>query len=156
MEPLFRGHPWDQGKCNLKRNIPWMEVGLRFVNSRASASAKCASIGAQYLNENGNLSMPEKFGSKLSCSCTATTKAILVKFAKMVIEFEYFATPWKFDAKFPIFVRFSVFVNFTTLWGVPLVISIKLSPTLSQLFFRDSLFGHFRQIRQFRDFYIRL
>ena len=52
-----------------------MEVGLRFVNSGASANAKCASSGA---------------------------------------------------------------------------------PTLSQLFFRDSLFGHFRQIRQFRDFYIRL
>ena len=92
-----------------------MKVGLRFVNSGASARAKCASSGAQYLNENGNLSMPEKFGSKLSCSCTATTKAILVKLAKMVIEFEYFATPWKIDAKFPIFVRFSIFVNFATL-----------------------------------------
>ena len=52
---------------------------------------------------------------KLSCSCTATTKAILVKLVKMVIEFECFATPWKFDAKFPIFVRFPIFVNFTTL-----------------------------------------
>ena len=92
-----------------------MEVGLRFVNSGASARAQCASSRAQYLNENGNLSMLEKFGSKLSCSCTSTTKAILVKLAKMMIEFEYFATPWKIDAKFPIFVRFSIFVNFATL-----------------------------------------
>ena len=92
-----------------------MEVGLKFVNSGASARAKCASSGAQYLNENGNLSMPETFGSKLSCSCTATTKAILVKLAKMVIEFEYFASPWKIDAKFPILVRFSIFANFATL-----------------------------------------
>ena len=156
MEPLFRGHPWNQGKCNLKRNVPWMEVGLRFVNSGAYARAKCARSGAPYLNENGNLPVPEKFGSKLSCTCTAAAKAISVKLAKMVIEFESFATPWKIDVKFPIFVRFSIFVNFATLRRVPLVISFKLSPTLSQLFFRDSPFGHFRQIRQFRDFYTRL
>ena len=55
------------------------------------------------------------------CSCTAATKAILVKLAKMVIEFEYFATPWKIDAKNPIFVRFSIFVNFATLRGVCLL-----------------------------------
>ena len=60
-----------------------MEVGLRFVNSRASARAKGASSGDPYLKENGVLSMPEKFGSKLSCSLTAATRAILVKLAKM-------------------------------------------------------------------------
>ena len=80
-----------------------MEVGLRFVNSVASARAKCASSGAPYLNENGNLSMPEKFGSKLSRTCTAAAKAILVKLARMVIEFESFATPWKIAVKFPNF-----------------------------------------------------
>ena len=33
VEPLFRGHPRDQGKCPLERSVPWMEVGLGFVNN---------------------------------------------------------------------------------------------------------------------------
>ena len=41
---------------------------------------------------------------------------------------------WKIEAKFPIFVRFSIFVNFATIRGVPLVNSFKLSPTLRQFF----------------------
>ena len=60
-----------------------MEVELRFVNSGESARAKRARSGDPYLKENGDLSMPEKFGSKLSCSWTAATRAILVKLAKM-------------------------------------------------------------------------
>ena len=38
---------------------------------------------APYPKENGDLSMPEKFGSKLSSFWTAATRAILVKLAKM-------------------------------------------------------------------------
>ena len=38
-----------------------MEVGLRFVNSGASARGKRASSGDLYLKENGDLSMPEKW-----------------------------------------------------------------------------------------------
>ena len=72
---------------------------------------------------------------------------------------------WKIKAKFPIFVRFSIFVNFATLRGVPLVISFKLSPTLGNFLERFTLwpcppnssislllskalanFSHFRQI----------
>ena len=41
---------------------------------------------------------------------------------------------WKIEAKFPIFVRFSIFDNFATIRGVPLVNSFKLSPTLRQFF----------------------
>ena len=81
MEPLFRGRPWDQGKCNLNRDIPEWSL----VDSGASAGARRVSSGTPYLKENGNVSMPEKFSSKLSCSSTAATKAILVKFSKMVI-----------------------------------------------------------------------
>ena len=72
---------------------------------------------------------------------------------------------WKIKAKFPIFVRFSIFLNFATLRGVPLVISFKLSPTLGNFLERFTLwpcppnssislllskalanFSHFRQI----------
>ena len=72
---------------------------------------------------------------------------------------------WKIKAKFPIFVGFSIFVNFATLRGVPLVISFKLSPTLGNFLERFPLwpcppnssislllskalasFSHFRQI----------
>ena len=60
-----------------------MEVELRLVYGGASARAKRASSETPYLKVNGNLSMPEKFGSKLSYSWTVATRAILVKVAKM-------------------------------------------------------------------------
>ena len=34
VEPLFRGHTRDQGKCSLNRGVPWIEVGLGFVNKK--------------------------------------------------------------------------------------------------------------------------
>ena len=58
-----------------------MEVGVRY--GCPPARAKRASREDPYLKENGNLSMSEKFGSKLSCSWTVATRAILVKLAKM-------------------------------------------------------------------------
>ena len=60
-----------------------MEVGLRFVNSGASARARRESSRAPYLKENGDLSIQEKCSSKLSCSWTSAARAILVKLAKM-------------------------------------------------------------------------
>ena len=32
LEPFFKGHPQDQGKCPLSRCVPYMEVRLGFVN----------------------------------------------------------------------------------------------------------------------------
>ena len=33
VEPLFRVHPWEQGKCSLHRSVPWMEAGLGIANN---------------------------------------------------------------------------------------------------------------------------
>ena len=29
VEPPFRGHPWDRGKCPLHEVVPWTEVSHR-------------------------------------------------------------------------------------------------------------------------------
>ena len=52
MEPLFRGHPRNQGKCPLNRGVSWIEVGLGFVHKKKHSNKifffYSASIGICY------------------------------------------------------------------------------------------------------------